>query len=113
MLALRRSYGLTLIHAVFNLHGTETGRLSGSKPNLQNQPRPTSGERLPNIRNLYRASRGYTLIQADYSQAELRMAAVLSGDEALSDIYYTGRDFHSETCARAVTLAEQPLRPYL
>jgi len=86
------------IHAVFNLHGTETGRLSGSKPNLQNQPRPTSGERLPNIRNLYRASRGYTLIQADYSEAELRMAAVLSGDEALSDIYYTGRDFHSETC---------------
>ena len=86
------------IHAVFNLHGTETGRLSGSKPNLQNQPRPTSGERLPNIRNLYRASPGHVLIQADYSQAELRMAAVLSGDEGLSNIYYTGRDFHSETC---------------
>lgn len=86
------------IHAEFNLHTTETGRLSGRKPNLQNQPRPTSGERLPNIRNLYRASPGYTLIQADYSQAELRMAAVLSGDEALSNIYYTGRDFHSETC---------------
>jgi DNA polymerase-1 len=86
------------IHATFNLHGTETGRLSGSKPNLQNQPRPTSGERLPNIRSLYRASPGYTLIQADYSQAELRMAAVLSGDEHLSNIYYTGRDFHSETC---------------
>ena len=86
------------IHAVFNLHGTETGRLSGSKPNLQNQPRPTSGERLPNIRNLYRASPGHTLIQADYSQAELRMAAVLSDDENMQRIYYEGRDFHSETC---------------
>lgn len=86
------------IHAVFNLHTTETGRLSGTKPNLQNQPRPTSGERLPNIRALYTATPGYTLIQADYSQAELRMAAVLSGDENLSNIYYDGRDFHNETC---------------
>lgn len=86
------------IHAVFNLHTTETGRLSGMRPNLQNQPRPTSGERLPNIRALYTATPGYTLIQADYSQAELRMAAVLSGDDHLSSIYYDGRDFHNETC---------------
>ncbi len=84
------------IHANFKLHGTETGRLSGNKPNLQNQPRPKPGEALPNVRNFYTASDGHVLIQADYSQAELRVAAVLSGDKNLQDIYYNGLDLHTE-----------------
>jgi DNA polymerase-1 len=84
------------IHGTFNLHTTETGRLSGTKPNLQNQPRPTSGVRLPNIRNFYQASPGHVLIQADYSQAELRVAAYLSGDANLQQIYYDGLDLHDE-----------------
>lgn len=85
------------IHGTFNLHGTETGRRSGSNPNLQNQPRPQPGEKLPNIRSLFTASPGRVLMQADYSQAELRVAAVLSGDAALQQIYKDGIDLHSET----------------
>jgi len=84
------------IHAEFNPAGTETGRLSGSRPNLQNQPRPKPGEKLPNVRNFFIASEGHVLIQADYSQAELRVAAVLSGDKNLQDIYYNDLDLHTE-----------------
>lgn len=84
------------IRAEFLLHGTETGRLSGRRPNLQNQPRPKPGEKLPNVRNFYKASPGMVMIQADYSQAELRVAAVLSGDKNLQEIYYNGLDLHTE-----------------
>lgn len=87
----------------FLLHGTETGRLSGRKPNLQNQPRPRPGEKLPNVRNFYKASPGHILIQADYSQAELRVAAVLSGDENLRGIYYNDLDLHTEIATEFYT----------
>jgi uracil-DNA glycosylase family 4 len=78
------------IHASFNLHTTETGRLSGTKPNLQNQPRG------PLIRQLYIAPDGRRIVQADYSQAELRVAAQISGDASLRRIYTDGLDLHTE-----------------
>lgn len=76
------------VRCTFNLHGTETGRLSSSNPNMQNIPRNKM------IKNLIVSSPGTCLLQLDYSQAELRVLAMLSGDPALIDIYVSGRDLH-------------------
>lgn len=76
------------VRCTFNLHGTETGRLSSSNPNMQNIPRNKM------IKNLIVASPGTVLLQLDYSQAELRVLAMLSEDPALIDIYRSGRDLH-------------------
>ena len=76
------------VRCTFNLHGTETGRLSSSSPNMQNIPRNKM------IKNLIVASPGKCLLQLDYSQAELRVLAMLSGDPALIDIYVSGKDLH-------------------
>lgn len=76
------------VRCTFNLHGTETGRLSSSSPNMQNIPRNKM------IKNLIVSTPGTCLLQLDYSQAELRVLAMLSGDPALIDIYVSGRDLH-------------------
>ena len=76
------------IRGTFNLHGTETGRLSSSNPNMQNVPRDKK------IKNLLCATPGYTLLQLDYSQAELRVLALLSGDPWLTKVYQDGKDLH-------------------
>lgn len=76
------------VRCTFNLHGTETGRLSCSSPNLQNIPR------LKLIKNLFTAPEGYQLVQFDYSQAELRVLAWLSQDEYLRETYREGKDLH-------------------
>ena len=77
----------------FNLHGTETGRLSASNPNLQNVPRN------PRIKKLLRAAPGYKLLQLDYSQAELRVLAHLSNDAFMKQVYIDGKDLHSQVAA--------------
>lgn len=79
-----------IIHCEFKLHGTETGRLSSANPNMQNIPRDSS------IKKLFIARKGYTLIQLDYSQAELRVLAYISGDDHLINCYVNGRDLHTE-----------------
>lgn len=76
------------VRCTFNLHGTETGRLSCSEPNMQNIPR------MKLIKNLFVAPEGYKLVQLDYSQAELRVLAYLSQDEYLIKTYQDGRDLH-------------------
>lgn len=76
------------IRGTFNLHGTETGRLSSSNPNMQNIPRDKK------IKNLMCATPGKILLQLDYSQAELRVLALLSGDEWLTQVYLDGKDLH-------------------
>lgn len=80
------------------LFGTNSGRLSSRRPNLLNITRPKEG--LPNIRNLFRASNGRKIVNADFSQAELRCIAAFSGDTLLSTIYEEGRDLHSECAER-------------
>lgn len=80
------------VRGTFNLHGTETGRLSSSNPNVQNIPRNKM------IKNLIVAAPGSCLLQLDYSQAELRVLAMLSGDPALIDIYVQGKDLHDAVC---------------
>lgn len=85
----RKDYN-NIIHCEFKLHGTETGRLSSSNPNMQNIPRS------PLIKSLFIAREGYTLLQLDYSQLELRVLAHISGDQTLIDCYKHGRDLHAE-----------------
>ena len=80
------------------LFGTNSGRLSSRRPNLLNITRPREG--IPNIRNLFRASPGRQIVNADFSQAELRCIASFSGDTLLSTIYEEGRDLHSECAER-------------
>lgn len=81
----------------FRLHGTVTGRLSSSKPNLQNVPRPTKNDSAKLIRNLFVAGEGNVIVGADYSQAELRIAAMFSREESMRTIWASGRDLHTET----------------
>lgn len=76
------------VRCSYNLHGTETGRLSSSEPNMQNIPR----DKL--IKNLFIAPEGYKLVQFDYSQAELRVLAYLSQDDYLKGVYQRGEDLH-------------------
>lgn len=79
-----------IIHCEFKLHGTETGRLSSANPNMQNIPRNSL------IKKLFIARPGYTLLILDYSQAELRVLAYVSGDDKLIQCYKDGRDLHTE-----------------
>lgn len=75
----------------FKLHGTVTGRTSCTDPNLQQVPRD------PIIRNLVGAPEDWSVVEIDYSQAELRIAAIMSGDETMKRIYQTGGDIHTHT----------------
>ncbi|MAF59688.1 MAG: DNA polymerase [Candidatus Pacebacteria bacterium] len=81
------------LHADFLQSGTTTGRMASQNPNLQNIPIKTELGR--NIRNAFVASDGYDLVAFDYSQIELRVAAFLSGDEKLLDVFIKGGDVHN------------------
>lgn len=81
------------LHAEFLQTGTTTGRMASHNPNLQNIPIKTElGRR---IRNAFVAKKGYQFIAADYSQIELRCAALLSGDEKLTEVFVTNGDVHT------------------
>jgi DNA polymerase-1 len=86
------------LHTTYIQTGSTTGRVASQNPNLQNIPIKTELGRA--IRNAFIASKGYTLLSFDYSQVELRIAAFLSGDEALADIFRNNRDVHTEVAAR-------------
>lgn len=83
------------IHTTFNLQATETGRLSSTAPNLQNLPVPEKGDPKP-ARNIVGAAPGNVIIEADYSQVELRILAHWSDDDNLLNVYREGRDLHTE-----------------
>ena len=85
------------IHSTFTQNVTATGRLSSLNPNLQNIPvRSEEGKR---IRRGFVAPEGKILVSADYSQFELRLAAVLAGDEALVSDFNHDVDIHTKTAA--------------
>ena len=85
------------IHSTFTQNVTATGRLSSLNPNLQNIPvRSEEGKR---IRRGFVAPEGKILVSADYSQFELRLAAVLAGDEALVSDFNQDIDIHTKTAA--------------
>lgn len=84
------------LHPVFKLHGTVTGRLSCEHPNLQQVPRD------PRIRSLITAPPGFTLIEMDLSQIELRIAAELANEYNLLRVFNEGGDPHWQTAVREI-----------
>ncbi len=86
------------VHSCFNQTGTVTGRLSSSEPNLQNIPIRTELGR--ELRKFFiPQDDDYRLIDADYSQIELRVLAAISGDEAMINAFTSGTDIHTSTAA--------------
>ncbi len=85
------------IHTTFNQTVTATGRLSSSRPNLQNIPQ--RGSYSGRIRQAFVAREGFTLLSGDYSQIELRLVAHLSHDPALLGAFKEGADVHSRTAS--------------
>lgn len=77
---------------------TSTGRISSRNPNLQNIPVKTEQGR--RLRRAFITEPGWTLVAADYSQMELRVAAHLSGDTVMQDVFRAGGDFHEQTAKR-------------
>jgi DNA polymerase I len=100
------------IHTTYNQMIAATGRLSSTDPNLQNIPiRSEEGRR---IREGFVVGAGYEqLLTADYSQIELRIMAHLSGDQALSEAFSSGHDFHAATAGRVFGLAAEQVTPEL
>ncbi len=87
------------VHTTFTQDVTATGRLSSVNPNLQNIPvRTEEGKR---IREGFVAPEGKVLVNADYSQFELRLAAAMANDEALIADFNAGIDIHTKTAAEA------------
>jgi DNA polymerase-1 len=78
--------------------GTVTGRMASRDPNLQNIPVRTQESKA--IRKAFVASEGYTMVSIDYSQIELRIAAILSGDEKMVEIFKNGEDVHAGVASR-------------
>jgi DNA polymerase-1 len=93
------------VHTSFNQTVTATGRLSSSRPNLQNIPiRTEIGKR---IRGAFIAEDDWVLLSADYSQIELRLVAHLSGDEILIDAFNRGEDIHQRTASEVFGIASE------
>lgn len=87
------------MHPVYKLFGTVTGRLSCVEPNLQQVPRE------PFIRSIIGSRPGYVLIEADYSQVELRIAAMLAHEQRMLRMFSAGEDIHMNT---AVEMTGKP-----
>jgi DNA polymerase I len=86
------------LHSTFIQNGAVTGRMASNNPNLQNIPNKTELGRA--IRNAFIPEKGFKLVSLDYSQIELRLAAVLSGDKKLMEIFKNGEDVHAGVAAR-------------
>ncbi|MBO5226971.1 MAG: DNA polymerase I [Ruminococcus sp.] len=86
------------IHSVFKQTETRTGRISSTEPNMQNIPVRTSLGR--NMRKFFLAEDGNILLDADYSQIELRILANLCGDENMQAAFLSGEDIHTATAAQ-------------
>ncbi len=88
------------IYSTFNQTETRTGRISSSEPNLQNIPvRTRLGSEL---RKFFVAKEGCVLLDADYSQIELRILAHISGDKVMQDAFINEEDIHARTAARVM-----------
>jgi DNA polymerase-1 len=99
---LDRADDLGRVHADFRFHGTSTGRLSSSSPNLQNIPaldRNPDASRAWPPRRAFAPRAGSAWVEADYANLELRVAAWLSGDEALGEVFREGKDIHLEVAS--------------
>ncbi len=93
------------IHTDFKQALTATGRLSSAEPNLQNIPIRTKMGR--QMRKYFIAREGYSLVDADYSQIELRLLAHISGDYTMRESFITGEDIHRRTAAAVFGIPEE------
>lgn len=99
------------IHTVFTQTVTQTGRISSTEPNLQNIPVRTELGR--QLRKAFKAKDGYILIDADYSQIELRVLAHIANDENMKRAFIENRDIHTATAAQVFGLPEAMVTPEL
>lgn len=97
------------IHTSFNMMATATGRLSSAEPNLQNIPVRT--ELGAEIRRMFVAEPGNVLIDADYSQIELRLLAHISGDEVMRNAFRSGFDIHTVTASQVFGVQPDAVTP--
>ena len=99
------------IHTRFNQTEARTGRLSSDNPNLQNIPIRT--ELGSQLRAYFVARPGCVLVDADYSQIELRILAHVTGDEHMQQAFLTGEDIHRSTAAKIYNLPLEQVTPRL
>ena len=93
------------IRTNFQMTVTATGRLSSTEPNLQNIP--TRTELGSQMRRMFVTDPGWVLVDADYSQIELRLLAHMAGDELMQEAFRTGADFHTVTAAKVFHVPEK------
>ena len=99
------------IHTSFQMTVTDTGRLSSREPNLQNIPiRKKLGAQ---IRGMFVASPGKVLVDADYSQIELRLLAHISDDKTMQAAFLSGEDFHAVTASQVFDTPLSDVTPTL
>lgn len=97
------------VHSVFKQTETRTGRISSTEPNMQNIPvRKELGR---NMRKFFVADDGNVLLDADYSQIELRVLAAVSGDENMQNAFLMGEDIHTSTAAKVFDMPEDFITP--
>jgi len=99
------------VHSTFDQVATATGRLSSSEPNLQNIPVRTEEGR--ELRKVFRAREGWVLLDADYSQIELRLMAHFSGDETMIRAFKNGEDIHARTASEIFDVPAEWVTPEL
>lgn len=92
------------IHTNYKQTETRTGRISSTEPNLQNIPVRTELGR--QMRKFFKAGTGNILLDADYSQIELRLMAHLSQDKAMQEAFLSGADIHTATAAKIMKISE-------
>ena len=97
------------VHTTFDQTATVTGRISSLEPNLQNIP--VRSEEGREIRKAFVAKEDWLLLDADYSQIELRVLAHMSGDPAMRDAFQKGQDIHTRTAAEVNNLSFQSVTP--
>lgn len=97
------------IHTNYKQTETRTGRISSTEPNLQNIPVRTELGR--EMRKFFKASEGNILLDADYSQIELRLMAHLSQDKAMQEAFFSGFDIHTATAAKIFNTPELLITP--
>lgn len=99
------------IHSTFNQTETRTGRISSTEPNLQNIPvRSPLGREM---RKFFKAANGCILVDADYSQIELRVLAHISNDKNMIEAFNTGTDIHTVTASEVFDMPQQFVTPLM
>ncbi len=97
------------VHTSYNQCGTVTGRISSSDPNLQNIPTRSDDGR--GIRRAFIAEAGHVLVSIDYSQIELRIAAAMAKDAAMTAAFERGEDIHAATAAAVYGVKLEEVTP--